>query len=153
MSRKPGDCERPFAGNFNSTVFTMCDLVGTAQFGLQLIGKGWEIFKKVRGAGEKMTEIKREVKALEGILKYVKDDNQSDSVGAEVLNIPIGICNDILSEMLEKLNPFCIVPGEDQAFGVGKSIEAAWQEAGFQGQQTELRYWFDQVVNTSLLVQ
>lgn len=131
----------------------MCDPIGAAKFGLQLIGKGWEILEKVRGAGKQMTEVKREVKALEGILKYVQDDNQLDSVGAEVLNIPISICNDILSDMLEKLSPFCFAPGEDRALGIGKSIEAAWQEAGFQEQQMDLRYWFDQVVNTSLLVQ
>jgi len=94
-----------------------------------------------------MEELKSEVRSFESILKALEKDQQLNPVGAEMLEVPIQRCNQVIEDILEKLKPF-----SKSKLGLKQSIEAAWSKSGFDTCLITLRGGIDLLMATRNIV-
>ena len=116
----------------------MVDPIGAAQLGLALIEKAWRVIGDVRGAGENIANLKAELKTLESVLKFVEKDRQLNPAEADVLDVSIGRCNDVIKDITKRLGSFSNSQGRS-VLGFKQSVEAAWGKSGFDRSLLTLR--------------
>ena len=108
----------------------MVDPIGAVQLGLIVIGKACGAIQDVIGAGENMAELKTEIKGLENVLTFLEKDRQLNPANAEVLDVPIQRCTDVIEDITKRLKSFSNSNGRSD-LGFMQSVEAAWVKSGF----------------------